>query len=244
MTSRAKKLIIISTTSLVAVIIALLLTWPLIFVYYLTHIQKGQHLDVKPVIITTYERQSNNSYLHDIGLIKANLLPPAIKEIEINNDNFTKIEYESFSLIILPWENVTQYKELQFAKRFEVLNTTPADIKLFKSMERNITLIINLILKAISATTDNIEIINTDSLNIISLIHINQNKTNKVMIDVYDNNNVFMQSFILVSAGNQEETELQYNKFINTIIPSDVDESFEHLMKSLGKNLEHIINST
>ncbi len=233
MKSKTKKIIYASITSIFAIVITLYFTWPLIFVYYLTDIQKIPYLDIKPKIITDFKKQDKAISLHDLGIVKANIKTQDIKKVNHSGKYFLSLDYETHCLAVMKWESIEKNEALQFEKHYEIYNTTPADVKLLNKPGVNLTIIINLILKAIAIQSDFIEIVNTDNIKIISQLYMSSQDNKKIMINVYDGNNKFTQSFILQTKTDENELKLLYKEFINSMIPSSIEGNFEDYVPSL-----------
>ncbi len=237
MAPKTKKIITVSVAFLFTVLVAFYFLWPLMFVSYMTGIQKLPHLDVQPKIITKLSKHNDDTDLHDLGIIGADLKTADINNITVDGNNLVIIEYETHYLTITPWENVEDNPEIQFQRYYEIYTTTPHDVKLFNKRDANISALTNLILKSVSLTSGSLEIINTDNIKIISQMYSGQKGPQKMILTVYDDKNKFSQSFIISSKLDDNDSLLRYQKFIDSIIPSGSDGDFQEHMTTLATEI-------
>ncbi|RUM41162.1 MAG: hypothetical protein DSY70_01830 [Desulfobulbus sp.] len=241
MESKSKKIIKISLVTLLFSIIFVCIFWPKLFVFYLTNVLNAPYLDVKPIIITQLNSQRGTHPSLNIGLVKANLNPTKIKKIKFSENLFLNIEYDTYYLLIFPWQSLENKEELYFSKYYEIINTTTEDAKILNNPGVNITVSINLILKAIMMTSDHIEIINADDLKIISQLFIGEEK-NKMMLNIYDPNNKYSQLIFIEPKNNQVDLHQKYSLFIKSVSPTNIENDFNQLMAPLSLRLQKNIS--
>ena len=241
MKSKSKKIIKISLVTLLCPIIFVCIFWPKLFVFYLTNVQNTPYLDVKPKTITQLNSQRGTYTPLNIGLVAADLNLTKIKEIKFSENLFLSIEYDTYYLRIFTWQSLENKEELYFSKYYEIINTTTEDAKILNKPGVNITVFINLILKAIMMTSDHIEIINTDDLKIISQLFIGKEK-NKMMLSIYDPNNKYSQSIIIEPKNKQVDLHQKYSSFVNSISPTNIENNFNQLMAPLSLRLQENIS--
>lgn len=235
MHSKARKILIWSAATFIAMLIIAYFTWSLIFVFYLKSLENNEYLDIKPHIVN-HKTNVNIANPTDLGIIKYNIEPKRLIHTEIFEDSSLKIEYENYVLIILKWENIESTRELHFGTFFDVFNTTTKDIKILKSPSYNSGVIIKLLLKSVSLITNNINVIKSDKINFISYI-IDDNDESRIIITAYDNNNIYSQTFMILPKNNKVNISKLHEKFFSSFTSSTISENFGNQFEEIEKKL-------
>ncbi len=247
---KAKKIIFISSGSILAIAVLIWYFFPFLMANYVWY-KSGvliQYLKVKPIPIIALKEPPKE--WNDITIDNLTMKLPMSKYTKVGGkDNFIRFfsgkeclvvaqKVPSKEILQMVKENKLTYPAVSFRDQLAIFSSTPADVSFFNSRSKNMAVLTNQILKAIGIPIGGVSkilAVNTGTLKALCIISEKRDKGYVASVFVYSQNEKVSFDLLLVNYEDQTTLETDLLAILGGIKMSDRMGDFDRVSKDINK---------